>query len=245
MSEQPTQQQSSEPTEPTEQSVSLIQLLKELYQTLIENFKLLYSENSLNTSNLDKSIRHVLTEFCKKKDIKQIDIFAILNSLKKNPPVLFEMNSTGYSFQFFSGETTLTIGNSSNIIKINSNLIIERLEIITISLTTSQKDFIYLMYHGLYKLFIPSQFKGNFDMSVDCPYDFYMKSYRDHGTTWEERRREILPNCKRLIIKLITVSKNTHNYRIQQFKPPESLVMFSHTDYLKQLYNEERLVLRF
>lgn len=239
MSEQPTHQPSSE------QSVILTQSFEELLQTLIENIRLLYSENSLNTSNLDKSIRHVLIEFCKKKDIEQIDIFAILNSLKKNPPVLFEMNSTGYSFQFFLGETTLTIGNSSNIIKINSNLIIERLEIITISLTPIQKDFIYLMYHGLYKTFIPIEFKGNFDMSVYCPYNFYMMFYRDHGTTWEERRREILPNCKRLIIKLNTVSKNTHNYRIKNFYQPESLVMFSYTDYLKQLYKEERLVLRF
>jgi hypothetical protein len=101
------------------------------------------------------------------------------------------------------------------------------------------------MYHGLYKLFIPSQFKGNFDMSVYCPYDFYMMFYRDNGTTWEKQRREILPNCKRLIIKLNTVSKNTHNYRMNTFYPPESLVMFSYTDYLKQLYKEERLVLRF
>lgn len=155
------------------------------------------------------------------------------------------MNSTSYSFQFFLGETTLTIGNSSNIITINSNLIIERLEIITRCLIPIQKDFVYLMYFGLYKLFIPIQFKENFDMSVDCPYDFYMKSYRDRGTTWEKQRREILPKCNLLIVKRNTVSNKTHRYRMNTFYPPESLVMFTYTDYLESLYNKEILVLRF
>jgi hypothetical protein len=239
MSEQP-EQPYSEPR------VSLTQLLKELIQLLIENIKRLCSENSLNTANLEKSIKLVLVQFCEKKEIKQIDIFAILNSLRKNSPVSFEMNSTSYSFQFFLGETTLTIGKSSNIITINSKLIIERLEFITSLLTSIQKDFIYLMYIGLYKQFIPIEFKGNFDMSVDCPYDFYMKFYRDHGTTWEERIREILPNCIVLIIKRNgVVSNKQHSYRIKNFHPPESLVMFRYTDYIEDLYEKERLVLRF
>ena len=239
MSEQPTHQPSSE------QSVSLTQSLKELIQLLIENIKTLCSENSLNTANLEKSIKSVLVQFCEKKDIKQINIIAILNSLKKNSPVLFEMNSTSYSFQFLLGETTLTIGKSSNIITINSNLIIERLEIITSLLTPIQKDFIYLMHLGLYKQFIPIEFKGNFDMSVDCPYDFYMKFYRDRGTTWEKQRTEILPKCILLIIKRYGVSNQQHRYRIKNFCPPESLVMFRQTDYLQQLYDREKLVLRF
>jgi len=169
-----------------------------------------------------------------------------VNSLRKNSPVLFEMNSTSYSFQFLLGETTLTIGNSSNIITINSNLIIKRLEIITSCLIPIQKEFVYLMYLGLYKQFIPIEFKENFDMSVDYPYDFYMKFYRDHGTTWENRRTEILQTCNRLIIKRQgIVSNKQHSYRVKTSCPPESLVMFRHTGYLKQLYDKDRLVLRF
>ena len=82
-------------------------------------------------------------------------------------------------------------------------------------------------------------------MSVDCPYDFYMKSYRDRGTTWEKQRREILPKCNLLIVKRNTVSNKTHRYRMNTFYPPESLVMFTYTDYLESLYNKEILVLRF
>ena len=250
MSKQLTHQLSSEQSVSLTQSLEeLIQLLtqslKELIQLLIENIKLLYSENSLNTSNLEKSIKNILKEFCEKKDIKPIDIFAILNSLRKNSPVLFEMNSTSSSFQFLVGETTLTIGKSSNIITINSNLIIERLEIITSCLTPIQQDFINLMYVGVYNLFIPDEFKGNFDMSVDCSYDSYMKSYRDRGTTWENQRTEILPKCILLIIKRYRVTNKQHSYRLNNFNPPNSLATFRYTNYLQQLYDREKLVLRF
>ena len=238
MSEQPKQLSS-------DQSVSLTQSLKELIQLLIENIRSSYSENSLNTSNLEKSIRSVLVQFCEKKDIKQIDIFAILNSLRKNSPVFFEMDSTSYSFQFLVGETTLTIGNSSNTIRINSNLIIERLEIITSCLIPIQQDFIYLMHLGLYNLFIPDEFKGNFDMSVDCSYDFYMEFYRKHGTTWEKQRTEILPKCILLIIKRYRVTNKQHSYRLNNFNRPESLVAFCNRDYIKLLYDRENRVLRF
>lgn len=226
----------------------MAQSFEELCQTLIENIKTLCSENSLNTSNLEKSIKSVLVQFCEKKEIKQIDIFAILNSLRKNSPVFFEMNSTSYSFQFL-GETTLTIGNSLNIITINSNLIIERLQVITNCLILIQKDFIYLMYLGLYNLFIPDEFKGNFDMSVDCSYDFYMKFYRDHGTTWENQRTEILQNCNKLIIKRPSLFSNNHTRYIRdKYFQPASLVVFCNRDYIKELYDkerQERLVLRF
>jgi|LakMenEpi03Aug12_release.lakeMendotaPanAssembly.Ray.scaffolds.fasta_scaffold553067_2 hypothetical protein len=224
----------------------LTQSLRELIQSLIENIQSLYYADSLNTANLEKSIKSVLTRFCEKKEIKQIDIFAILNSLRKNSPVLFEMNSTRYSFHFFLGETTLTIGNSSNIITINSKLIIERLEIITSRLTPIQKDFIHLMYLGLYKRFIPIEFKENFDMSCDSTYDFYMSFYLERETTWEQERTIILQDCKNLVFRRIgTISKNQYNYYRDKFTPPESLVQFRTTTYIDQLYNPDELQLKF
>ena len=224
----------------------LTQSLRELIQLLIENIQSLYSKDSLNAPNLEKSIKSVLTRFCEKKEIKQIDIFAILNSLRKNSPVLFEMNSTRYSFHFFLGETTLTIGQHSNTITINSKLIIERLEIITSRLTPIEKDFIYLMYIGLYKRFIPIEFKGNFDMSCDSTYDFYMSFYLEHETTWEQQRTKILQDCKSLVFRHFgTVSKNQYNYYIKNFTPPESLVQFLYTNYIDKLYTRDELQLKF
>jgi hypothetical protein len=224
----------------------LTQSLRELIQSLIENIQSLYYADSLNTANLEKSIKNVLIQFCEKKEIKQIDIFAIFNSLRKNSPVLFEMNSTRYSFHFFLGETTLTIGQHSNIITINSKLIIERLEIITSRLTPIEKDFIYLMYIGLYKRFIPIEFKGNFDMSCDSTYDFYMSFYLERGTTWEQQRTKILQDCKNLVFKSIgTVSKSQYKYYIDNFTPPESLVQFLYTKYIDKLYTSDKLQLKF
>ena len=224
----------------------LTQSLRELIRSLIENIQSLYYTDSLNTANLEKSIKSVLTRFCEKKEIKQIDIFAILTSLRKNSPVLFEMKSTRYSFHFFLGETTLTIGNSSNIITINSKLIIERLEFITSRLTLIEKDFIYLMYVGLYKQFIPIEFEGNFDMSCDFTYDSYMRFYFEHETTWEQQRTKILQDCKSLVFRRFgTVSKNQYNYYIKNFTPPESLVQFLHTNYINELYTRDKLQLRF
>ena len=224
----------------------LTQSLRELIQSLIENIQSLYYADSLNTANLEKSIKSVLTRFCEKKEIKQIDIFAILNSLRKNSPVLFEMNSTEFSFHFFLGETTLTIGQHSNTITINSKLIIERLEFITSRLTLIEKDFIYLMYIGLYKRFIPIEFKGNFDMSCDYSYDFYMSFYLEHETTWEQERTIILQNCKILVHRDFgIVSKSDYKYYIKNFTPPESLVQFLHTNYINELYTRDKLQLKF
>jgi len=198
---------------------------------------------------LEKSIKSVLTRFCEKKEIKQIDIFAILKSLRKNSPVLFEMNSTRYSFHFFLGETTLTIGQHSNTITINSKLIIEKLEFITSRLTLIEKDFIYLMYIGLYKRFIPIEFEGNFDMSCDSTYDSYMRFYFEHETTWEQQRTKILQDCKNLVFRRIgTVSNDQCKYYRKNFTPPESLEQFLHpihTDYIHILYTPDQLKLRF
>ena len=224
----------------------LTQSLRELIQSLIENIQSLYYADSLNTANLEKSIKNVLIQFCEKKEIKQIDIFAILNSLRKKPRVFFKMNSTEFSFNFFLGETTLTIGQHSNTITINSKLIIERLEFITSRLTLIEKDFIYLMYIGLYKRFIPIEFKGNFDMSCDYSYDFYMSFYLEHETTWEQQRTKILQDCKSLVFRRFgTVSKNQYNYYIKNFTPPESLVQFLHTNYINELYTRDKLQLKF
>lgn len=231
---------------PQKSTESLTESLQKLIQLLIEAIQSLYYTDSLNTANLKKSIKSVLTRFCEKKDIKQIDIFAILNSLRKIYPVSFEMKSITYSFDFLSTETTLTIGNSSNIIRINSNLIIERLESITSCLIPVEKDFIYLMYLRLYKKFIPIEFREKFDMSCDYPYEFYMNFYLQHGTTWEERRKEILQNCKNLVFRYCgIVSKNQYNYYRENFTPPESLVLFPNTNYIHELYHPDELQLRF
>jgi len=224
----------------------LTESLQELIQLLIEAIQSLYYTDSLNTANLEKSIKSVLTRFCEKKEIKQIDIFAILNSLRKIYPVSFKMKSIAYSFDFLSTETTLTIGNSSNIIRINSNLIIERLESITSCLIPVEQDFIYLMYLRLYNKFIPNEFREKFDMSCDYPYEFYMNFYLQHGKTWEERRTEILENCKNLVYKHGgIVSTNKYKYYRDNFTPPDSLVLFLTTKYIHQLYHSDVLQLRF
>lgn len=233
---------------PQKSTESLTKSLKELIQLLIKAIQSLYNTDSLNTSNLEKSINQVLIQFCEKIDIKQIDIFAILNSLRKIYPVSFEMKSITYSFDFLSTETTLTIGNSSNIIRINSNLIIERLESITSCLIPVETDFIYLMYLRLYKKFIPNEFREKFDMSCDYPYEFYMNFYLQCGTTWEEQRTKILQDCKSLVYRddRGIVSKNQHNYYREKFTPPDSLVQFpSTTIYIRRLYYPDELQLRF
>jgi hypothetical protein len=101
-------------------------LYNKLLVKLIKIIQLLYENNLLNNMNLNKFFKQIVSEFYQRQDIPKIDIFAILNSLRKMKEIHFFYDSKDWTFRFLK-ETSLTVGRTSIEITIESKIMIDYL----------------------------------------------------------------------------------------------------------------------
>lgn len=119
--EQPYSEQSVSlsPCEKPQKELFLTQLIADLVQAM----QSLYESDSLSIPTLNQIFKKILSDFSQRDDIPKVDIFAILNSLRKMTEIPFEHDSKDWTFSF-STETSLTFGKSKMTITVESSMII-------------------------------------------------------------------------------------------------------------------------
>jgi hypothetical protein len=188
-----------ESTTPTEESrLKLEQFYEELLNSLREMIRSLYDSNSLNDICIANSVKQILSNFLKRKDILMIDIFAIFNSFRKNRMILI-IDEIECEFRF-SEATSLMFGRTRIEITIESKIMIDYLYHILESLPVSHQDLIWLLYtlklreeilKKIFKERIDSFNITNFDLTITQSFTFWC----DFFGNWETERNSLLRQC--------------------------------------------------
>ena len=126
-------------------ALELSLLYKKLLLKFIQSNQSLYENTLLNNANLNKSFKQIVSDFYQRQDIPKIDIFAILNSLRKMKEIHFWYDSKDWTFRF-SKETSLTVGRTSIEITIESKIMMDYLYHIVGLLPVDQQDLIWVLY---------------------------------------------------------------------------------------------------
>jgi len=180
-------------------------LYNKLLVKLIKIIQLLYENNLLNNVNLNKFFKQIVSEFCQRQDIPKIDIFAILNSLRKMKEIHFFYDSKDWTFRFLK-ETSLTVGRTRIEITIESKIMIDYLYYILALLPVDQQDLIWLFYtrrlkedifeeriasEDILKERILSFNILNFELTITQNFTFWWNFFGN----WETERQILLNNC--------------------------------------------------
>ncbi len=193
----------------SEQSVSLTlcekpqkeSILLELIADLVQAMKSLYESDSLSSGTLKHIFNEILSKFYQRDDIPKIDIFAILNSLRKMREILFEHDSKIWTF-CFSRETSLKFGKSKMTITVESSMIIGFFRTIIDCLDPIQQDMLSLMYRSILRKRDVSPKIPNFELTIEQDYQFWCDSLK-----WKTERVRFLLNCKYEFIRQPFFSK--------------------------------------
>ncbi len=202
MSEQPEQTSS-------EQSVSstLCQkpqkelFLNQLIADLVQAIQLLYESDSLGIPTLNQAFKKNLSYFSQRDDIPKVDIFAILNSLRKMREISFEYDSKNWTL-CFSTETSLTSGKSKMTITVESSMIIGFFRTIIDSLDPIQQDLLFLMYRSILRKREVSPKIPKFELTIEQDYEYWFNFLK-----WKTERNTFLLNCKYEFIRQPYFSK--------------------------------------
>lgn len=208
---------SSEPSsEPSFGSSSDLRILfYDLVNKLNKRIQLLYnSPDIFDAKTLYLALRKIIHAFFNRTDIQKIDIFAVLNSLRKMDDVLFEHDSKIFKY-CFSTETSLTVEESKITKTIKSEIIIDFLNCILIPriqiIPSIQEDLIRLMYMDTLRKFGISPQIPNFEMTIETNYMFWC-----NFIGWNESKRiRFLEKCRdQLTCQPYFSKKDTKYYSI-------------------------------
>jgi len=195
----PTSSGQFESTTPTEESrLKLEQFYEELLNSLREMIRSLYELNSLSDIRIKNSVKQILSNFLKRKDILMIDIFAIFNSFRKNR-MIFNINEIECEFRF-SEATSLNFGRTRIEITIESKIMIDYLYDILQLLPVSHQDLIWLLYtlnlrelilKNIFEERIASKNITKIDLTITQSFTFWC----DFFGNWETERNTLLIQC--------------------------------------------------
>jgi hypothetical protein len=181
----------------SEQSVSLTLCKKpqkelffsQLSADLVQAMQLLYESDSLSIPTLNQIFKNILSDFSQRDDIPKIDIFAILNSLRKMREISFVHDSKNWTF-CFSRETSLTYGKSKAIITVESSMIIGFFQPIICRLGPIQQDLLFLMYKSILINHEVSPKIPNFELTIEQDFEYWCDLLK-----WETERKKFLSKC--------------------------------------------------
>jgi hypothetical protein len=156
---------------------------------IVEAIKSLYDSDSLNIMNLNDFFKNILSDFSQREDIPKIDIFAILNSLRKMREISFVHDSKKWTF-CFSRETSLTYGKSKAIITVESSMIIGFFQPIICRLGPIQQDLLFLMYKSILINHEVSPKIPNFELTIEQDFEYWCDLLK-----WETERKKFLSKC--------------------------------------------------
>ena len=233
--QQPSSGASSDP--PFGSSSDLMILLYELINKLNQRIQLLHNSNLLNDeSTLYFSLRKIINAFFTRTDIQKIDIFAILNSLRKMNDISFEHDSKQFKY-CFSTKTSLTVKESNISITIKSEIIFDFLRYIIDVLPPIQQDLIWLMYMGILIKHNISPQIPNFEMTIETNYQYWC-----NFIGWNESMRiKFLKECRDQLTRQPFFSKKDREHysvygklskKLVYPSTPESFHEFFHRDYI-------------
>ena len=163
------------------------------------------------------ALRKIIHAFFNRTDIQKIDIFAVLNSLRKMDDVSFEHVSKKFTY-CFSTETSLTVEESKITITIKSEIIIDFLKCILIPqiqiippippIPPIQEDLMRLMYMDTLRNFGISPQIPNFEMTIETNYIFWC-----NFIGWNESQRiRFLEKCRDQLTRQPYFSKKDTKY---------------------------------
>lgn len=198
------QRDSLTPCEKTQNELFFSQLSADLVQAM----QLLYESDSLSIPTLNQIFKKNLSDFSQRDDIPKVDIFAILNSLRKMKEISFEHDSKIWTF-CFSRETSLKFGKSKMTITVESSMIIGFFRTIIDSLPPVQQDLLFLMYRSILRKREVSPKIPNFELTIEQDYEYWSNFLK-----WKTERNTFLLNCKYEFIRQPFFSKkDTKFYR--------------------------------
>lgn len=169
--------------------------LLDLIVDLINKMTSLYDTDLLSIPTLNQFFKKILSDFSQRCDIPKVDIFAILNSLRKMDEIPFEYDSKNWTF-CFSNETSLTSGKSKMIITVESSMIIGIFQKIIDLLDPIQKDLLFLMYRSILRERAVSPKIPYFELTIHQNYQYWCDFLK-----WETERESFLINCKYQFIR--------------------------------------------
>lgn len=233
--QQPSSGASSEP--PFGSSSDLRIYYQELIQFMNQMIQLLYNSSDIfDAKTLYSDLRKIIHAFFKRTDIQKIDIFAVLNSLRKMDDVSFEHDSKQFKY-CFSTKTSLTVEGSKITITINSKIIIDFLKCIIDVLPPIQQDLIWLMYMGILIKHNISPQIPNFEMTIETNYQYWC-----NFIGWNESMRiKFLKECRDQLTRQPFFSKKDREHysvygklskKLVYPSTPESFHEFFHRDYI-------------
>jgi len=179
----------------------------QLCNQLIWQIKTLYENDNLDNETLMEPFKKILQDFFQREDIARINIFAILNSLRKQ----------GYGFWYdskywtvcFSDRAYLRLGKSNVRITVDSSIFFDIFRLIMNQLEPIQQDLLSLMYMTILRdpnhRVLPRI--QNFELTIERNYKFWCHSIR-----WETEREYFLGNCESAFIRQPFFSKKDSKY---------------------------------
>lgn len=186
----------------------------QLCNQLVKQTKRLYRTDSLNDQSLIESFKTVFCGFLQRQDIKPINIFAILNSLRKSKLSFLE-DSKEWTL-CFSRETSIWTGMKRMTLSVTSSLMFDVFNHLYYLLDPKdidprEKDFFSLMYLEIFRnpmiMIYPLSFSQGFEITIEKPYDFWYDRMN-----WERNRETKLIDCAQSFIRQPFFSKKDSKY---------------------------------
>lgn len=182
----------------------------QLIADLVQAMQSLYDNNSLSIWTLNQNFKTIFYGFCQRDDISKVDIFAILNSLRKMKEIPFEHDSKNWTF-CFSRETSLKFGKSKITITVESSMIIGFFRTIIDRLDPIQQDMLLLMYRSILRKRGISPKISNFELTIEQDYEDWSNVLK-----WKTERNLFLLNCKNEFIRQPFFSKKETKFYLDQ-----------------------------
>ena len=202
----------------------------QLCNQLVKQIKMLYRTDSLDDRSLIESFKQVLSEFHQRQDIKPIDIFAILNSLRKTELSFLE-DSKVWTF-CFSRETSIRCGMKRMTLSVTSTVMFNVFNHLYNLLDPKdidprEKDLLSLMYLEIFRnpSFRIYPLYQEFELTIEKPYSFWRDSMN-----WEIIRETKLIDCEQAFIRRPFFSKKNSKYF--SFRPKSFTDFFSRLEYI-------------
>ena len=186
----------------------------QLCNQLVKRTKILYRNDALNDRSLIESFKQILYGFLQRQDIKPINIFAILNSLRKSK-LSFSEDSKEWTL-CFSIETSISCGMKRMTLSVTSTLMFNIFNHLYNLLDPKdidprEKDLFSLMYLEIFRnhpfCILPLPFSQGFEITIEKPYDFWYDCM-----DWERNRKIKLIDCAQSFIRRPFFSKKDSKY---------------------------------
>jgi hypothetical protein len=179
----------------------------QLRNQLIRQIKILYENETLDNETLMEPFKKILQNFFERKDIKQLDIFAILNSFRKEG-CSFWHDSKYWTVCFSAERASLRLGKSTVTITVDPSIFFDMFRLITRQLPPPEKDLISLMYMTILKEYgaVP-RIQGDFEITIEKNYRYWCGYLR-----WESERDYLISNVCSAFIHQGCFSKKDEKY---------------------------------